>query len=862
MISKQSNMRNGALGLCLIAIATSAAAKDGVFVRFRLSEPAGSKYYVKLGGFIHQANWYLPATDIPHDAEKTANARIAAGQFTDWFDLAAHAGKNLHPRLNLAGGIAEFPNVTAQFVTEPTSPKRSVLIELATAPRADKIVKRWHEKFEGDTTSFLVSPNLAADASQLETAAEMTERRLRWAQQATGGKRHSPKHLLLQTSFWGAQRPELNLKEAQIVSLLGFNMLGNTSTEIRAKFGFRPASASFDILLGPESDREAVRAVWEKLGPPLKNELRPGSTFYYQDEICARPVIGTNANALRNFRQWLKEQQIEPAALGVTSLEQVVPIETPEVLRERMKTNERAARRVFYYTCRFRQHATTERLIWNTEELHRQLGHGPFGATLVADHPYFGGTGLGMGMDQQNTPWGGWHLAADWFEIGRRRAVDLIGTEDWLGLQFMYGPSFTWEGFQLMGFQAAIFRSASRGEQPIMAWITPSDERNLRLKAASSLCQGAKHFYYWTYGPTATSTENYWSDQPGSYPGMAHLSRLLEFGERVIAPGKPRPTRVALLYSISSDYWQPFGYAHMLDRRGLYLALIHEQYLVHMLTEEDVAAGRLANYRVLYTADPCISGAAAKSIADWARNGGTVVATCAAGSCNEFGEPSDELATLFGITAEVTADCQPGEYRERGKLNAIAYRDKIKSADGEFGTIGVKAVVKPIDAKVKATFKSDDKPALLENEVGKGRAIYFATTPGITYIKDAHFVPTELAEKWPASGRKTITRYANQSGALPLVHLSEPVVEAGIFESPAGTALVLANFTYKRIEALKVSVPTRARIESVKSLESGDLKFETVPAPPQWTAEGYNYLQDFTLPLGDDDLVLIHTSGK
>jgi hypothetical protein len=52
-------------------------------------------------------------------------------------------------------------------------------------------------------------------------------------------------------------------------------------------------------------------------------------------------------------------------------------------------------------------------------------------------------------------------------------------------------------GFQLMGFQAAMFRSANR-ELPIISWITPCDERNLRLKAASSLCQGAKHFFYWT----------------------------------------------------------------------------------------------------------------------------------------------------------------------------------------------------------------------------------------------------------------------------------------------------------------------------------------------------------------------------
>src|SRR5215213_1816516 len=94
--------------LCLATSFGTGAA--GVFVRFRLREPEKSKYYVKLGGCIHQANWSLPAADIPATAGKDARARVAAGEFTKWFDLAAHAGKDLHPRVNLAGGIAEFPN--------------------------------------------------------------------------------------------------------------------------------------------------------------------------------------------------------------------------------------------------------------------------------------------------------------------------------------------------------------------------------------------------------------------------------------------------------------------------------------------------------------------------------------------------------------------------------------------------------------------------------------------------------------------------------------------------------------------------------------------------------------------------------
>src|SRR5438477_3671949 len=86
------------------AATVCAAADDGVFVRFRLLGPAGAKYHVKLGGYSHQANWVLPAAIVPKGAETKDGLRMAAGEFTPWFDLAAHAGKNLHKRLNLAGG--------------------------------------------------------------------------------------------------------------------------------------------------------------------------------------------------------------------------------------------------------------------------------------------------------------------------------------------------------------------------------------------------------------------------------------------------------------------------------------------------------------------------------------------------------------------------------------------------------------------------------------------------------------------------------------------------------------------------------------------------------------------------------------
>ena len=448
----------------------------------------------------------------------------------------------------------------------------------------------------------------------------------------------------------------------------------------------------------------------------VKGKVTAWAPFGFSDEIAARPRIGDDktGKALQHFHEWLKAEGIAAKDLGVERIEDVVPIETPDVWKERMRGNEAAARRIFSFTSRFRQLAGTERLRWNTEALHRELGKEVLSTALVADHPYFGGTGLGMGI-RPDSCWGNHALALDWFDLARRKAVDLIGIEDWMGLQFMYGPNSTWEGFQLMGFQASIMRSGGRGEVPIIAWITPSDETNLRLKSASALCQGAKHFFYWTYGPTNTSTENYWSDLRGAYDGIAHITRQLAECGDIIAKGAQPKTRVALLYSISSDLFQPFDYLHMLERRCLYLSLVHEQYAVDMLTEEDVVAGRLKDYDVLYAADPCISVRAMEGIRGWVRDGGRLFGTCAAGSMNEFGEEVDGLADVFGIEGNGAVELQEGNYGMRGMLNTIPYLDEVAG----FGVIGMRANVRTNGGEVVEKFK-DGSPAVVANRFGKG----------------------------------------------------------------------------------------------------------------------------------------------
>ena len=92
---------------------------------------------------------------------------------------------------------------------------------------------------------------------------------------------------------------------------------------------------------------------------------------------------------------------------------------------------------------------------------------------------------------------------------------------------------------------------------------------------------------------------------------------------------------------------------------------------------------------------------------------------------------------------------------------------------------------------------------------------------------------------------------------MRLVELSHQVVEAGLYDAPGGTALVLANFTYKPIEALTVRVPLAKPVQVVRSVEHGPLRFSREKASPAFRRHGYDSVAVFTVRLELNDVVLL-----
>ena len=124
--------------------------------------------------------------------------------------------------------------------------------------------------------------------------------------------------------------------------------------------------------------------------------------------------------------------------------------------------------------------------------------------------------------------------------------------------------------------------SPIRGERS-----TPSDDRYLRLKAYSSLAQGARAFFFWCYGPTYISTENYWSDLRSEYEGISKLGRHLEKAEDILVQAKPVSDPVAILYSVSHDIWHSDRPGAFVEKRLLWHALRHLSVQPDFLREDD-----------------------------------------------------------------------------------------------------------------------------------------------------------------------------------------------------------------------------------------------------------------------------------
>ena len=680
----------------------------------------------------------------------------------------------------------------------------------------------------------------------------MTARHLAWAGDAAGGRPAELKKFTFITALWGHYDPALARQAIETLKLLGFNIVGNYDAAMLHRLGVKTYNSIWNYGPSPEAiDKSWARYRDGTLKAALASEggryaTSEAAHYVLCDEIQTLDFRGAKPAELNGFfRDYLRARHIGDDQLGKPLGEVEYPA---KAMFEKTlpRDADLPARRLLYHAAKF-GHWWSARQVRYSADLIRATLPGMQIETLPSDHGFFNAWGpphIGMS-----------YRMLDLFELGAQRSVDQLSAEDWLGLNHMYGPHYTWTGAQSFGYFNAICRSAiaeAPAGQPMLqrGLITVSDDAYLRLKAFSALGQGVKSFFFWTFGPTYIGTENYWSDLRSEYDGIAKLGRTLQKAESILYPAQPVRDPVAILYSVSHDIWHSDSPAAFTEKRLLWHALRHLHVQPDFLREEDVEAGRLLDYKVLYVADWCVTRAASAKIDRWVKAGGVVYLSAGAATRDEFYEPyvPPYAASVWPADAAKQLKAESHTYNERIDLPTLrpltTARVHMTGAPAEESfDLPVLGCQLPLRQDVANPFVrfADGSPAGAVVGYGSGKVIGLGFLPMLAYGQGAGFKPVTLEEKWPDSPRRLVKLPLDAGNVTPVAQCDRPVVETSLLTGAEGSALILANYTYQPVSSLVIDLKLARPVTRATSTEGVEVQMEKTDGgirlrlPLQWT---------------------------
>jgi hypothetical protein len=457
----------------------------------------------------------------------------------------------------------------------------------------------------------------------------------------------------------------------------------------------------------------------------------------------------------------------------------------------------------YYYSTLYAYDYGMERLKGLTDVILKKMPNADTGANFS---PHHGAPFLGS--------------AHQYITLFRRNAMTMPWGEDYIW-QIPVGTQ------QMNNIQLDMFRAANRyaKDRDIHFYVmthTPGNTVNSwRRLFYSALGSGMTMVNLFEFNPVQVAyTENHTSN-----PEMYHAVRVafgeLQKFEDVVQDGGVRWGNAALWYSIAGDAWENHAGSFGSAKRTLFVGAQQQQVQLDIVDEEDALTGVLDSYKLLYLADQNVSQKASKAIADWVAKGGRVFASAGAGMFDEYNRPNKTLQALFGVTQTAIAD--------KGNIPILLEKQDLpfSNAVGQVSltlpsgpvTIDAFGVISTVTAqgtgKVIGTF-ADKSAAVVENTTGKGKTLYCAFMPGLSYFKTAipkvpvdrgstddamaHFIPTKFD-----AGSKALIGLLAQDLERP-VTTSSDLVQAKLIQSKTGAAITLTNWNPEPAKGLQVTI--------------------------------------------------------
>jgi hypothetical protein len=568
-------------------------------------------------------------------------------------------------------------------------------------------------------------------------------------------------------------------------------------------------------------------------------------SWYYPQVF--QPLLTDNITGLNLFRDYLKQQNLQPADVGAKSWDDVLPI-------GRSRAKDLASRRLFYWSMRFFSWDASRHFAHCTSALERAFYPN---MPIYTNWNFFNGRFYVPGpvaSNKDTTSPDAAMGAQDWFEFGHERGSTMLWTEDW----FPDNQAYQWS------FYSAKMRSIADRDWLqfggyVVGRVAGGRESGILQKVLSIIGSGGKAIQYYWFGPDYNFPGNCYSDQPNLLRKIAEANQMIGAAEDVLWPGKQPQPQVAILMPRSAQTWDAKDIQiptqiqdatntnlngetvdYMAEVFDLYLALQHENIPVAFVDEDDLSSKGLEPYRVLYVTEPNIPTEGQEALGEWVRaGGGTLVTITGAGAFDRYNEPSHVLTDLSGITE------QPRERLLVESLDALKVVARGKGSQGEFTVAGARGTITGTREGVEATFE-DGSPAVVQRAVGRGRVVHFGWTPGLSYMKSSTGTKDNLPIGFSDSIRRWIVYPVQLAGVQKPVTLSAPMIEAPLLLSNEGGAVTLLNWRGESVNALNVSVQVPFKVKRVESVKRGALTFKA-------SKDGIS----FSLPLDAADIVTL-----
>ncbi len=468
------------------------------------------------------------------------------------------------------------------------------------------------------------------------------------------------------------------------------------------------------------------------------------------------------------FREWLQARGVTLETLGVTSWEEVAPA-TPA-----QKEKQPA---LYYYSGLFRLHSLAERL-GKVHEIYRRH-FPPTALTTVNLSPsVFSGISDEQGHDE--------------YLLYGKGGLDLVWTEDWPG----YGGSP-----QQMSAYLAMLRVAGAGK-PLGGFQIPVvDPAIQRIKMYLWLAAGVKMLNLYCYGPYYASIDS-WSTRYGAYPTIAEVGAEIRRLDPYLVGMERRPARIAIVYNRTAGIWRGAAFATEQDARYTHWALAHAGYDADFISEDEVEAGKLERYGLIYLNGVQLRREAAEKLAAWVAEGGTLVATAGAGTRDPFNQPLATLEPVFGARStrlhEVGNAGRPlYETRKLQSLGEVRTTAGLEMPSVAFPLLALRERLELLPGAQMA-LEHEGNPVGVLHAHGKGRTLRLAGLPGLAYFHEAMRQAPEGRQSLPQGFRRELRDFiawpARWAGVEPVVEAEAPLVEVARWDHPDRTLLYVVDY--------------------------------------------------------------------